>query len=339
MIDQKRDNERENSRLHFIEKNGWAESQITALVPDASFRQYFRLTSSNLTQSNKTAMLMDAPPDLENPKDFILIANHLNALGVTAPKIFSHDLEQGFILLEDIGDDTFTRLIDAGENETCLYQKAITVLRDLHDCSKATDINLKLYDKEQFIQEAELFTSWYLPAVLEEKPDTQQTTSFIKAWDQIYSDLPDLTPTLVLRDYHVDNLMLVEDNCAVLDFQDALIGSPAYDVVSLLEDARRDISTTLSEQMLSHYLNKNPNLDTDAFKHHYNVWGAQRHCKVAGIFMRLWQRDNKPVYLQHLPRVISLLSKKLECEALSPLKEWFQKYQVDLAYPEHMKSS
>ncbi len=312
-------------------------AELLPLFSDASFRQYFRLVHADKTAGGKTAMLMDAPPEHENIQPFLNVTDHLQRLGLRVPQIFSHDTRNGFIILEDLGTETFTALLNAGRQALPLYKKAITALAQLHSSPNAININVGHYDFERLIDEACLFTKWYLPAVIGESGEPragnqQRQAHYIAAWKTIYNNLPNIESTLVLRDYHADNLMLVDNQCALLDYQDAVIGSPAYDVVSLLEDARRDIDANLYVQILETYFNQRPKINRQAFNHHCMVWGAQRHCKVAGIFMRLWLRDNKPRYLGHLARVLGLLRNKLDNPALAPLCAWFAQNAISLHY-------
>ena len=272
-------------------------------------------------------MLMDDPGGADNLSPFINITNHLRNIGILAPEIYHQDIDNGFLLLEDLGDNTFTELLtqDPSEaNEYHLYQKAIDILAHLHSNPMSTNIPLDNYDLAHFIAEARLFTDWYLPALRKKKTQQTDIDHYEAAWRTIFNALPQIEPALVLRDFHVDNLMLSGDQCAVLDYQDALIGSPAYDVISLLEDARRDIEPTLINAMKQRYFAYFPETDRTVFEHHLAVWGMQRHCKVAGIFVRLWLRDDKPVYLVHLHRVIGLINRHLENPNLAPLKSWME---------------
>lgn len=318
---------RAHLRQEFVNKHQWGGAELLPLFSDASFRQYFRLVDGG-----KVAMLMDAPPEHESAESFLNVTEHLQQLGLRVPQIFSHDTENGFIILEDLGNATFTTLLNEGQQALPLYKKAINVLAKLHSSADAININVGNYDFERLINEACLFTEWYLPAVNGKPIDRQRQANYVNAWQAIYDKLPHIEPTLVLRDYHLDNLMLVDERCALLDYQDAVIGSPAYDVVSLLEDARRDVDANLYRQTLACYFEQHPKINRQAFNHHCLVWGAQRHCKVAGIFMRLWLRDNKPHYLDHLTRVIGLLRNKLDNPTLGPLSEWFDQNEVSLTY-------
>ncbi len=318
---------REMLRKRFLGDSGWADAKIHALPPDASFRRYFRLDKRGCS-----VMLMDAPPEQENTAAFARITEHLQRLGIRTPTLYRTDYGNGFVLLEDLGNNTFTRLVAAGVDETGLYDRAIDLLTALYHHPHATDLDTGKYDWNAFFREAQLFTDWYLPALFNARIGDSMKCAYAEAWRTVFDDLPTLKPTLTLRDYHVDNLMLVNNHCAVLDYQDALIGSPAYDVVSLLEDARRNISPALVTRSLKRYLAGWQAPDAQIFKHHYDVWGAQRHCKVAGVFMRLWLRDDKPVYLHHLPRVIGLLAAKLCQPSLRPVAEWARASRITLEH-------
>ena len=310
---------RDELRYAFLAKHGWDDAEILPLTPDASFRRYARLRRAD----DAKTMLMDAPPPHENAAAFVAVTKHLSKLGVRVPTIFAADEAHGFLLLEDLGDETFTRLLaEKKHNETTLYQNAVDLLSRINQHADATAINLPIYDYERAIAEANLLLDWYIPARTQRPVTATARQDFAQVWAEIFRSLPPLPPTLVLRDFHIDNLMLVGKECAVLDYQDAVIGSPAYDLVSLLEDARRDISPALTKEMLTRFAAKNPTINPADLHQHFIVWGAQRHCKVAGIFIRLWLRDKKPTYKKHLPRVLKLLTKNLNEPTLSPLKKW-----------------
>lgn len=287
------------------------------LQSDASFRRYWQLQ-----RNQDTVMLMDALPPRENVEAFVKITRHLQKLGVRVPEIYVLDSENGFLLLEYLGTQTFTRLLAAGQDETKIYQQAIATLSHIHQHIQATEIALPDYHTDLALAEANLLLDWYIPARQCQPMNATAKQQFQTIWTEILAALPPLAPVLVLRDYHIDNLMLHQDECALLDYQDAVIGSPAYDLVSLIEDARRDISTAFAEDMLRFYLAQNRSIDPHALHQHRIVWGAQRHCKVAGIFVRLWLRDGKDAYLQHLPRVMKLLQRHLHEPELQPLHRW-----------------
>ena len=328
--------ERERLRNIFVSQIGWFDAQITALQPDASFRRYYRLERAGVS-----AMLMDAPPMREQITPFITIAHHLNKLGLVAPEIFHHDKTNGFILMEDFGDNTFTQLLNSGTNEIDLYRSAVDVLIKLHENRAAIQIHVPPYDRQTMIDESLLMPDWYYPAIRGSHISTRIRQDYIDAWHQVLNHLPAFEPTLVLRDFHIDNLIQVNrdgntSQCGLLDFQDAVIGSPAYDLMSLLEDARRDITPESVDSMLLHYLTSMPDTHPDLFMNSYHILGLQRHCKVAGIFTRLATRDAKPAYREHLPRVLKFISLRLGHPLIMPVREWFDHHLPEIPNREPM---
>lgn len=315
---------RAQARKAFLEASGWQDAEVEALPGDASFRRYFRLQ-----RGAEPALLMDAPPESEDVRPFVKVAGHLLSLGLSAPKVLASDEARGFLIIEDFGEATFTRLLEAGEAQGPLYEQAVDTLAALHDHPRNAAIELPPYDLAALQKEASLFTDWYLPALTGEATGAEARESYLQAWEEIFGALPGLPKVLVLRDYHVDNLMLLKDRpgpkaCGLLDFQDALIGNPAYDLVSLLEDARRDVPEELAGRLFLRYLEKRGG-EVDG--HLLGRWcaclGAQRHAKVAGIFVRLMWRDGKPVYLKHVPRVMRLLERQIRSASdLQPLARW-----------------
>jgi aminoglycoside/choline kinase family phosphotransferase len=274
-------------------------------------------------------MLMDAPPPREDVRPFLHMARLLQGLDYSAPTILATDVEAGLLLLEDLGERTFTRLLDQGHDETALYGLAVDLLIDLHRrFDPGIAHGLMPYDETRLVNEAALLVDWYLPAVsgAPTGPDLRQ--SYLDLWRDLIGSMPMLGSSLVLRDYHVDNLIQLPDRtglgaCGLLDFQDAVIGPKAYDLVSLLEDARRDVSPPVAATMRARYVAAFPDLDRDAFDLHYGLLGAQRNAKIIGIFTRLAERDGKPAYLRHIPRVWRLIEGDLRHPALQDLARWF----------------
>ena len=325
--------ERQAQCRTFLHQRGLDPRSLSPLIQDASFRRYFRLSDTD-----RPILLMDAPLELENVGQFAKIARHLTAVGLKAPEIIDFDPEYGLLLLEDFGDDTFTRLIASGTDDTSLYPLAVDVLIALHSHPDAAAIDLPLYDRNLFIQEALLLTDWYAPVIRNNPTSAEMRHSYISIWQEILDSLPEPAHSLVLRDFHVDNLMRVHpgigiSGCGLLDFQDAVIGPMAYDLVSLLEDARRDINPNLVVSMIQRYHEAMPLLEVENFRSWYHVLGAQRHCKVAGIFLRLLLRDGKSDYVRHIPRVIHLLEQKFDVPELLPLRQW-----LDFWLPERNQS-
>lgn len=300
----------------FLERAGWGNAIIAPLAGDASFRRYFRVTDAS-----RRAVLMDAPPPHEDPRPFIAIAQHLTGDGFAAPRILAQDLTEGLVLIEDFGDLRVKEHLDArpGE-EMAVYRRAVDLLADLHRRPAAA---LPPYDRAVYQREAGLLTEWFCPAI----GLPVDEAGYVRAWDAVLPLVEQsASPTVtVLRDYHAENIMLIDPPAAhglgLLDFQDALAGHPAYDLVSLLQDARRDVPPAVEAAMLAHYKAiASPPADFDAA---YAVLGAQRNAKIIGIFTRLWQRDGKPRYLSFLPRMWGLLERDLAHPALASVADWF----------------
>lgn len=299
----------------FLDAHGWGGAEIRPLAGDASFRRYFRVHAPG-----RQAVLMDAPPPHEDPRPFIKVAEHLLGLGFRAPGILARDLERGLVLIEDFGDARMREVIDAApEAEHRIYADTMRLLARLH---RHPAMDVPAYDRTHYLREARLVTEWYCPAV---GVDADQA-GHDAAWDAVMADLYRDHRVTVLRDYHAENIMLIEgveglDGLGLLDFQDALAGHPAYDVVSMLQDARRDVAQSLEAQMLALYKYE-AGADGD-FDTAYALLGAQRNAKIVGIFTRLWQRDGKPRYLEYLPRVWGYLERDLAHPALGPVRAWF----------------
>ncbi len=294
----------------FLDSAGWGGAAISPLAGDASFRRYFRVASGD-----KRAVLMDAPPPHEDPRPFLLVGGWLAERGFGAPAILASDLDQGLVLLEDFGDARMREVVDAEPaREEALYGAAVDVLVGLRTHPAGPFAS---YDRMVLHREANLLTEWYCPAVgLDIDRD-----GYRAAWDAVFDHAVAGEPVTVLRDYHAENLMLVGDGLGLLDFQDALAGHPAYDLVSLLQDARRDVAPALEAAMLARYVEATG--AGEDFMRAYHVLGAQRSAKIVGIFTRLWQRDGKPRYPTLCPRVWAYLERDLAQPVLEPVRRWF----------------
>jgi N-acetylmuramate 1-kinase len=298
----------------FLDRADWRNAAVDPLAGDASFRRYFRVTD----EAGRKAMLMHAPPPHEDPRPFLDVTHYLLDNGFRAPAIYASDLESGFVLLEDFGDRRMREHLDETPgDESAIYRHAVDTLAEIKNAPTA---EIALYDQAAYLRETGLLAEWYLPAV---GLETDR-----EAYDQLWANI--LAPVFaaprvtVLRDYHAENIMLLDDGAqGLIDYQDALIGHPAYDLVSILQDARRDVSPALEAAMLDHYRTvAKPDYDLDL---HYALLGAQRNTKIIGIFTRLWKRDGKARYLDFLPRMWGLLERDLQHPGLSALKEWFDK--------------
>ena len=265
------------------------------------------------------AILMDAPPPHEDPRPFIDIAEYLKGNGFRAPGIFAKDLSRGLVLIEDFGDDRMREHLDAHPaDEEATYRQAIDTIVGL---SRVDCADLPLYDEAAYMREVNLLTEWYMPAM----GMAVDQDGFDGAWKSALEPVASVQTVTVLRDYHAENIMLLADgDQGIIDFQDALVGHPAYDLVSLLQDARRDVSPELEAAMLRYYKDRAaPEKD---FELHYALLGAQRNTKIIGIFTRLWKRDGKDRYLGFLPRMWGLLERDLAHPGLEPLKRWFDRH-------------
>jgi N-acetylmuramate 1-kinase len=296
----------------FMESIGWSGATATPLTGDASFRRYFRVAGDD----GRKAMLMHAPPPHEDPKPFVDVTQYLRTHGFRAPEIYGADLDDGLLLIEDFGDQRMREhLDDHPDDEDTIYRDAINTLVQLKDAPVA---DVAPYDEAAYLREVGLLTDWYLPAMGLEADQA----AYNQMWSKALAPLLEAPKATVLRDYHAENIMLLQDGeQGLIDYQDALIGHPAYDLVSILQDARRDVAPALEARMLEHYrAAANPGYDLDL---HYALLGAQRNTKIIGIFTRLWKRDGKARYLDFLPRMWGLLERDLEHPGLAPLKNWF----------------
>jgi len=308
----------------FLAETGWAGAERQPLPADASFRRYVRLADGA-----RRAMLMDAPPPHEDVRPFLAVQRVLARLGLSVPAVYAEQVEHGFLVLEDFGDNTYTRLLAAGADEETLYALAVDVLIALHwRFDPAPADWLPSYDEARLLDEAARFVDWYLRAVTGAAAAPALRDAYLEAWRAVLAHAAAAPRTLVLRDYHVDNLMRLDGRdgiaaCGLLDFQDAVLGPSSYDLVSLLEDERRAVPADLRRRMIARYLDGFPALDRDAFGASYAVMGAQRHAKNIGQFARLLLRDGKPQYLRHIPHMWRLLDADLRHPALAPVAAWF----------------
>jgi N-acetylmuramate 1-kinase len=332
------DAQRQIERTSYVASQGYDPMRVEALPVDASARSYCRLSGGEAPR-----LLMDTPPGSPDFMPFISIARHLRSLGFSAPRIDSFDDARGFAILEDFGHNTFKRLLDDGQDEEALYKLAVDTLIALHETPRASQINVPAYGMEPLVSELEMFTDWYAPMMLGGRNQSVFKKEFIDLWCDALNECSTSRETLVLRDFHVDNLMVIAGrsdvaSCGLLDFQDALIGSAAYDLVSLLQDARRDLSPGLEDDLLNYYLIKRPSIDATQFLQTYWLLGAHRHTKVAGNFERLSKRDGKHGYLVHIPRVLKLLDRAMDKAMLSDIRRCLDLHIPDWKNWPHARS-
>lgn len=330
---------REDFIARIAREKGWGAVTLEALPADASFRRYYRLQGID-----KSMLLMQDPPDRPPVPPFVMVEpfikidDHMRKLGLRAPEIYARDIPNGLLLIEDFGDDTYTRLLNRGEDATKLYEIAVDVLSHLHNHKDRNNIELPAYDDKLLVDEAMLLVDWYYTALTEKVPTAEMRNSYRAVWEALIKDMTKDQQTMVLRDYHVDNLMLTASGegiarCGLLDFQDAVIGPFSYDLMSLLEDARRDVPAALQKHLYDRYMAAMGDIDREAFDYSYRLLAAQRHAKVLGIFVRLFARDGKDRYLQFIPHVHKLFLRALDDKRLAPLKQWFADHDFDIAQP------
>ena len=313
----------------FLASIGWAGARIEPLAGDASFRRYFRVS-----HGNRTAVLMDAPPPHEDPQPFIKVAEWLASVGLTAPEILGRDLDRGLLLLRDLGDTRLRETVDSDPaRERELYELATDVLVHLHRHPPMP--GLPAHGLDQWLEEVMLFPEWYCEAVGIEV----DAEAYRRAWREVLAPVAGdgLGPVTVLRDYHAENVMLVPERDGVshfglLDFQDALAGHPAYDLASVLEDARRDVPTAVERAMIARYMAATGS--DERFERAYWALAAQRNTRIIGVFTRLWQRDGKPRYPAYHPHLWRMLERDLGNPALEPVQAWF-----DSNVPPHKRGS
>ncbi len=360
------DGERAGARVALLADAGWADAAAAPLAGDASTRRYERLRKPD----GATAVLMDAPPGAEsaacpwnadaperirlgynasarlagpNAAAFAGLAQELTARGLSAPRVIASDLDHGFLLLEDLGDALFARAIGEGAAPAPLYEAAVDALAAMRRATLPTRVGINgaawpilTYDALALQTEADLLVDWYAPHHAGAVVDASAREAWRAAWAPLLAEVAGDAATLVLRDVHAENLIWLPERegparAGLLDFQDALFGHPAYDLVSLLQDARRDVEPAIAEAMMARYLRGACIDDEAAFARAYAILGAQRNAKILGIFIRLARRDGKTGYLPHVPRVERLFAANLAHPALAPVRDWALRHAPALA--------
>ena len=313
----------------FLKDAGFGAARLDPLPSDASARRYTRLLGGP-----RPALLMEAPPP-ENTRPFIAIARHILELGLSAPEIIAADPEAGLVLLEDFGDATHAALLDAGAPAPALYAEAAETLAALHEAPPPA--GLPAWDAAAMARAtAATFLDWWWPAMMGSTPGDDLRAGLDAALRAMLAPFAG-TQGFVHRDYFPANLMRLEARAGarrtgLLDFQDAGLGHPAYDLVSLVQDARRDVAPEARDAAIERYFDARPGLARDDFTAAMAACAAQRHLRVAALWVRLARRDQKPHYLVHGPRCWRLLAEALEHPATAPLRLW-----LDAALPRHLR--
>lgn len=300
----------------FLNRSGWGSAERRHLAGDASDRRYERLRLGAAT-----AVLMDNPPGgADDPAAFSAMARHLRGLGLSAPAILAEDLTQGFLLLEDLGDDLFARLVAADPSrEEELYAAATDAL--LHLQAAPPPPGLPNLSAEDWATAAGFALDWYVFAALGTRPEPAEFHATLSRTLRAYADGPRV---LILRDFHAENLIWLPGRAGLartglLDFQLGQLGQPGYDLVSLLQDARRDVSAETEARMITRFA-ATWDADRNAFAAHYATLGAQRALRILGVFVRLCLVAGKPGYLPLIPRVWGQLQRNLAHPALADLR-------------------
>lgn len=328
--------ERQAALDAFLRGAGRDPALARPLAGDASNRRYLRLAAE---PGHPDAVLMDAPPGKgEDARPFVAVTHWLRGQGLSAPGIAAADLAEGFLLLEDLGDDLYARLLEREPGrEPELYAGAVDLLAGLADIPAPATIGpadcrlaLPPYDAAVLAREAALIRDWWMPAAGAD-PSPDLAAEFDALVAGATAAVEPARDVVVLRDYHAENLIWLSGRAGaarvgLLDYQDALAGHAAYDLVSLLEDARRDTPAALRAALIRRYLDQRPALDAEAFRAAYAALGAQRNLKIVGIFARLAIRDLKPRYLTLIPRVWGHVMNDLAHPALAPLRAWVARH-------------
>lgn len=323
----------------FIKRHGWAHCDIVPLPTDASTRVYFRLLQTALDRNGSepaTCLLMYDPPPAKSLQQYMHVSALLDQLGLSSPRVFVCDDAYHLALIEDFGDATISRCLHEGYPEEQVYGWCMDALAALHkNAHSLSNEALEVYDFNHAWRELGQFCDWYYPEVMQQPMPEEARKSFEALW-HIYWEkgLTALPSTLTCRDFHVDNLILrqqqpPERTCGIIDFQDALWGSPTFDVVSLLQDARRDVDPAVEKMMLDRlFQDVAPSLgwNHDAFMFSYAIMGIQRHSKILGFCVRMARQRNKTKYLPYIPRLWRLIARNLLHPGVEDLKAWYDQW-------------
>ena len=315
--------DRDTLRAGFINRCGWDDAEVIPFSFDFSLRRYYRLR-----RQASSCIIMDAPPEkAEETAPFVRIARHLARLGLSAPEVHEIDAENGFLRLEDFGDDTFVSLLATAHDETQLYELATDSIIALQSAPGVMEVDATSY-MPHFVSDLEWLLQWYVPERIGKPASDDCRARFYQAWDDVLVRMPPPETTLMLRDYHVGNLMLLNrpgvKACGLLDFQAAEFAPRPYDLVCLLNDSRRDVPHGLRTQMLDRYGAALP--ITDAFRSWYAVILVQRNMRVLGNVCRQAGLHGRVQHKAMLPRVHASLEEGLADPHLAPVRAWLEQW-------------
>lgn len=301
---------------------GYGGYSVQALPADASPRNYARVIGAG-------KLVMQDRSDPVGFAAFLRLSRHLCALGLSAPQVLAADTDKGLALIEDFGTDTYGALLAGGHDERALYALAVDALLHLHSQPQACAVQAPAYDMDIMLDEVSRLSHWLVPELNPNLDIAAFDRTFRALWQRALAPLEHAPPALVLRDFHIDNLMLLSNRagvqgCGLLDFQDAVIGAGIYDLASLLQDARRDLAPGLEQAMLDRYLAAlPPNMGApNDVMQHYHVLAAQRHTRLMGQFIRLMRRDHKPGYLAFMPRVAAQMQSAVRAAGLHDIEQF-----------------
>jgi aminoglycoside/choline kinase family phosphotransferase len=309
----------------FLAAHGWNAAAAQPLAGDGSVRRYTRLALHD-----RRALLMDCPPEL-SLDPFLKVDSLLRKLGLSAPEVFASDIDAGFALVEDFGDDTFTRLLGNGADEAALYQLAVDLLIDLHRRATPADgAGLPVFDDDRALEGLFRMLDWYWPAIHHAPAGETVRRDFESAWRAVLPKMRAVPDSIALFDYHTDNLLRLDRPgvaaCGLIDFQDAVQAPVIFDLATLLANDRRAIPDSLRDTLIDRYLRAFPALDRDAFMTAFAVKTAHWNTRIVGTFARLLRRDGKVHYQRFMPRIWFLIERYTAHPALEPVADWYRRH-------------
>ena len=304
------------------------KSKVLTIAGDASFRKFYRLKSKK-----KSKIIISAHKEkYTNLVAYSAVNSFLIKNQILAPKLYEHHLSKGILVVEDFGDTTFNKILVKKNNKFPVYKNLVDLLIKIQKIKPKMKLQsiinkphiVKKYSKNILKKESDLFFDWYLPLILSKKKSRQFKKKTKKILSQLYNRLNFSNSCFVHRDYHAQNLMKIKKKIGVIDSQDALIGNPAYDLVSLVDDVRIKTSFKLKSEVCEYYLKKNKKIDRkkrEKFLEDFNILSVQRSLKIIGIFSRLFKRDKKKRYMKFIPYTWSLLEKRMNLEIFLELRK------------------